>query len=83
MPRFYFDLYEGEAMALDEEGLELKSVEAAQVEAAKSLADMARDAIHSRSAKPRDMTIDVRDEAGTIMQVRLVFDLQTKRGKTS
>ncbi|MCW2191327.1 hypothetical protein AB7M45_004096 [Bradyrhizobium elkanii] len=63
-------------MALDEEGLELKSVEAAQVEAAKSLADMARDAIHSRSAKPRDMTIDVRDEA-------LIFDLQTKRGKTS
>ncbi|MBP2434041.1 DUF6894 family protein [Bradyrhizobium elkanii] len=83
MPRFYFDLYDGEAMALDEEGLELQSVQAAQAEAAKSLADLARDAIHSTSAKPHDMTIDVRDEAGPIMQVKLVFDLQTKRVKPS
>lgn len=47
MPRYYFDLRDETGVALDEEGLELASSRAVQAEAAKSVADMARDAILS------------------------------------
>ncbi|MCK1545282.1 hypothetical protein IVB12_25915 [Bradyrhizobium sp. 179] len=52
MPRYYFDLRDENGTALDEEGLELSSPRAVQAEAAKSLGDMARDAILSAS-RPR------------------------------
>jgi hypothetical protein len=50
MKRYYFDLRYGNALARDEEGVELPDIEPAQEEAARSLADMARDAIRARPA---------------------------------
>ncbi len=48
-----------------------------EAEAAKSLADMARDAIHtSASSKRHHMAIEVRDAGGPIMQVRFTFEIQ-------
>lgn len=44
MTRYYFDLRDDNGIALDEEGLELSSPRAVQAEAAKSVADLARDA---------------------------------------
>ena len=44
MARYYFDLREGDDRP-DDEGLDLPSIERAQQEAARSLADMARDAV--------------------------------------
>ncbi|WP_312016827.1 DUF6894 family protein [Bradyrhizobium japonicum] len=44
MSRYYFDLLDGDALAIDDEGLELSDTRRVQAEAAKSLADMARDA---------------------------------------
>jgi hypothetical protein len=38
--RYYFDMREGESLALDDEGLELPSLAAAEHEAALSLADI-------------------------------------------
>lgn len=78
MPRYYFDLLDGDILAVDEEGLELPNLQAAQAEAAKSLADMARDALHDSAATPRrqDMAIDVRDAAGPVTQVRLTFEVE-------
>ena len=43
MPRYYFDIRDNGALATDEEGLVLVDLRAAEVEAARSLADMARD----------------------------------------
>ncbi|MCK1721256.1 hypothetical protein [Bradyrhizobium sp. 141] len=77
MPRYYFDLHEGDGVAVDEEGLELSDMHAVQAEAAKSLADMAREAVHraARTAKHR-MAIAVRDEAGPVMQVKFTFEVE-------
>ncbi|MBR1173377.1 hypothetical protein JQ617_05375 [Bradyrhizobium sp. KB893862 SZCCT0404] len=81
MPRFYFDLRDEEELALDEEGLELSGLRAAQAEAAKSLADMARDAAcapDSMSGRHR-MAIEVRDASGPVMQVKFTFEIETLR----
>ncbi len=77
MPRYYFDMREGEETALDEEGMELRTMEAVQEEAARSLADMARDAIRRRSPDGAEnrMSIEVRDKAGPVMQVKFTFEV--------
>jgi len=81
MPRFYFDLRDEEELAFDEEGLELSGVRAAQAEAARSLADMARDAACSSEAinGRRHMAIEVRDASGPVMQVKFTFEIETLR----
>src|SRR4051812_10899953 len=81
MPRYYFDLRDDTGVALDEEGLELASWRAVQAEAAKSVADMARDAILSAPAAGgrQTMAIDVRDAGGPVMQVKFSFAFETFR----
>ena len=81
MPRYFFDLLEDDVVAVDEEGLELSSFRAVQAEAAKSLADMARDALHSfpPAIGRQDMAIEVRDELGPLMQVKLTFEVEALR----
>jgi hypothetical protein len=79
MPRYYFDLLDGDDLALDEEGLELSDLRDVQAEAAKSLADVARDAVYTFSCTfspvggTRHMAIEVRDDAGPVMQVKFSF----------
>ena len=48
MTRYFFDIRYGDKIAIDEEGLELPDIEAAQIEAAYSLAGMVRDKVTSR-----------------------------------
>lgn len=81
MPRYYFDLIEGDVLAVDQEGLELSSLRAVQAEAAKSLADMARDAVHGFPPRfgQRKMAIEVRDETGPLMQVKFTFEVERLR----
>jgi len=81
MPRFYFDLRDGDDLAVDEEGLELPNIGAVQAEAAISLADMARDAVHSAPLVRggHRMAIEVRDDAGPVMQVRFAFEVEAQK----
>ena len=81
MPRYNFDLLDEDVIALDDEGLELPGLRAVQVEAAKSLADMARDALHTfpPAIGRRNMAIEVRDEIGSLMQVRFTFEVEPRR----
>lgn len=81
MARYYFDIRDGDDLAMDEEGLELLELQAVQAEAAKSLADVARDAVHSFShAKGgRRMAIEVRDASGPVMQVQFIFEVRKLR----
>lgn len=78
MARYYFDLRDETGIALDEEGLELASPRAVQAEAAKSVADMARDAVLSAplTGDRQTMAIDVRDASGPVMQVTFWFEIQ-------
>jgi hypothetical protein len=75
MPRYYFDIREGEDFAPDEEGLELPSIQAVQEEAARSLADMARDSIRKVDGGGHQMAIEVRDDHGPVLQVKLTYEI--------
>ncbi|RXG97795.1 MULTISPECIES: DUF6894 family protein [Bradyrhizobium] len=79
MPRYYFDLRDEKGLALDEEGLELANTRAVQAEAARSLADMARDAVLSAplTGNRQTMAIDVRDSDGPVMQVTFSFAIES------
>jgi hypothetical protein len=72
--RYYFDVREGEDISPDDEGMELASLEAVQTEAARALTDMARDAVRKRvDGAGHQMTIDVRDDDGPVLQVCLTL----------
>ncbi|QOZ54661.1 hypothetical protein [Bradyrhizobium sp. CCBAU 53338] len=76
MTVYFFDLRDEDALLLDEEGLEFSNLRDVQEEAAKSLADMARDAVHgAHHFSTRCMAIEVRDAAGPVMQVRFNFEV--------
>jgi hypothetical protein len=78
MPRYYFDIRDGDELAPDEEGVELTSMEAVQLEAARSLAAMARDAIPAvmKSGGHR-MAVEVRDDV--VMKVLFTFEAVSTR----
>jgi uncharacterized protein DUF6894 len=72
MTRYYFDIRDGEFFYPDDEGLELTDQTAAEVEAAKSLADLAK------NLAPLDerhhMAVEVRTSAGPVFQAAFIFD---------
>ena len=81
MALYYFDLRDGEELALDEEGLELRTMRAVQEEAARALADFAYgamrlDGVQSQSQR---MAIEVRDEHGPVMAVKFSFEIARKQ----
>ena len=75
MPRYYFDVRDGDEVAPDEEGLELSSIEAVREEAALSLADMARDAVRKNHDGARLMAVEVRDDNGPVLQAKFTFGI--------
>ena len=75
MTRYFFDIRDGDNLAVDEEGMELPDIEAAQEEAARSLADMTRDRIRS---KPRwHVAIEVRCDNGPVVEASFQWRLRT------
>jgi hypothetical protein len=79
MPRYYFDIRDGEDLAPDDEGLELSTIEAAWAEAAYSLADMLREAVRTVQGADRRMAIEVRDDNGLALAVRASFEADRYR----
>ena len=63
MPRFYLDLFLGSASNLDEEGHEIGSLLAAEIEALRTAGELARDRLFiMREAVPEDIRVEVRNE---------------------
>jgi hypothetical protein len=58
MQRYYFDIRNGQDLYADDEGLDLTDQRAAEIEAAMSLADLAKD--RSPLDERRHMAIEVR-----------------------
>lgn len=80
MTRYYFDLRDDDGITVDEEGMELSNTARVQEEAARSVADMARDLIMTDNGTvPREMAIGVRDDAGPLLDVRLSFKVTRLR----
>jgi len=73
MIRYYFDIRDGEALYVDEEGMELEDQRAAEVEAAKSLGDMARDL--SPFDDRHHVAIEVRTKTGPVFQAAFIFEV--------
>jgi hypothetical protein len=61
MPRFYFDVREGDKFVHDAEGEDRSDIEAARAEAIKALLGIARDHLSQDSAR---VSVEVRDEDG-------------------
>ena len=81
MPKFYFDVFDGEQTLSDEEGTELADHHAARDEATKALTEMAGDYIPGDGLH-REMAIYVRDETGSkIMDVSLNFEVKPTTGQ--
>ncbi len=70
MPRFFFDIHDGEDFTPDHQGLELEGLEAAKEEAKKALPDIVRDEMPDGDR--RDFTVVVKDEIGhEVLRVKL------------
>jgi hypothetical protein len=80
MPRYYFDLKDSLGVVIDEEGSDLRDLEAAQNEAARALGGMAHDALATSNAGGVEhMEIAVRDDSGPVMAVRFDFEISRMR----
>jgi hypothetical protein len=76
MPRYFFDLRDDETFAPDDDGVELPDMQAAQVEAARTLLDTAR-LLSRRPAQSLHghlISIEVRDDRGSVLRATLAFD---------
>ena len=78
MRRYFFDVRDGDGVIPDEEGVVLSNLDAVQDEAARALADMARDEVRATNSKGlmRDLAIDVRDDNGAVMRVKFTFQIE-------
>jgi hypothetical protein len=78
MPRFYFDVRDGDKFIRDDDGLEYPDTETARDEAALALAEMAKDVLPG--AAIREIAIEVRDEAKEpLLRAVLRFEVQRLR----
>jgi len=65
MPRYFFDTYDGEIFVPDDQGQELKDLEAARAVAQEELPQMAWDELPD--GNQRTFIVSVRDEAGQVV----------------
>ena len=79
MPRYYFDLRDGEDLTPDEIGLELSSFPAAQEEAARSLADLEALRTHHIDGAGGQLAVAVRDDAEPVLQARFSVNVNRKQ----
>jgi hypothetical protein len=71
MPRYYFDIDDGETSVQDEEGLDLPGFDHARVHAQSVLGDLARDVVPEDGTQRR-IVVFVRDDAGnTVLRASL------------
>lgn len=73
MVRYYFDVREGDHVTIDDEGMEFATRERALLEAAQSVAELARDQIPMHPTGHR-IVIEARDSEGPILSVRVIFE---------
>jgi hypothetical protein len=79
MAHYYFDVRDDGDLSVDDLGMDLRDIEAVQVEAMRSLGDMARDAIRSPEynvSQKRRMAIEVRDGSGPVLHARFTVEVE-------
>ncbi|WP_426441470.1 DUF6894 family protein [Bradyrhizobium genosp. P] len=74
MTRYFFDLLDGDSVIFDELGIELPSIEAAQEEAARTLAEL----VMEQTIGAHRLAIEIRDDDGPLMKA--LFTFEDRRG---
>ena len=72
MPLYFFDTRDNDDVIEDDIGVEYPSLEAVKVEAARALAELARDVL-PRSLK-RMLKVEVRDAEGPVLEAVMTFE---------
>ena len=72
MHRFFFDTRDNGLFMRDETGLEYPGLEAVKVDAARALAELARDVIPG--SLRRSLAVEVRDADGPVMEATMIFE---------
>lgn len=76
--RYYFDQRDWDGLFFDDEGTELRSLEAVQKEATDSLADAIREVLRW-PIRAGGISIEVRDHKGQVMSVRFSIEIEVGR----
>ena len=71
MTRYYFDIRDSTGLYPDEEGLEFPTQRDAEVEAAETLAGLARDL--ASLDERQDVAVEVRTDRGSLFQAAFIF----------
>jgi hypothetical protein len=72
MPLYHFDSRDNDHFLEDEIGLEFPDLETVKVEAARALAELARDVLPG--SLRRVLVIEVRDSDGPVLKVMMAFE---------
>jgi hypothetical protein len=72
VPRYFFDTRDNDTFIEDDEGLEFDGLEAVKFQAAKFLADLARDVLPG--SLKRMLAVEVRDERQPVLRALLTFE---------
>lgn len=75
MPRYYFDIWDGDHKAHDDIGVECATIPAASVQATIALTELARDLLPG-DGPARYLKITVRDEARALFNLTLDFETE-------
>ena len=77
MPRYFFDIDDGETPYRDDVGIELKDDQAARDEAARALGELAKEYIPQSATPQKNITMWVRSEDGTaLLSLSFSFAIQ-------
>jgi hypothetical protein len=69
---YFFDTRDNDTFLQDDEGVEFPDLETVKVQAARALAELARDVIPG--TLKRELAIEVRDELGPVLVARMTFE---------
>jgi homoserine acetyltransferase len=72
VPLYFFHTIDNDTYIEDDQGVELFDLEAVKVQAARSLAELARDVLPGSIR--RDLAVEVRDERQSVLKATLVFE---------
>ncbi|HEX8644748.1 MAG TPA: hypothetical protein VF702_12635 [Allosphingosinicella sp.] len=79
MPRYYFDTRDDDDFVEDEFGIDYPDLEAVAAEAARSLAELARDVLPG--SLKRVLMAEVRDGRGPVLRARMTFEARILRAE--
>jgi hypothetical protein len=76
--RYYFDHRDSDGLFVDEEGMELRSMEAVQKEATTSMTDAMREVLRW-PIRAGGISVEVRDDKGQVMCIRFSIEIEIGR----